>query len=630
MKKKVAIFANGWSNDFVENTVDGITKSAMGSNVDLFLFLSFCAYSESETHNLGESNIFKCPDFGRFDGVILLPGTFNVDYEFDYVLDEIRKADLLVVTIEYKIDDIVNVCTDTYSGMCELVEHVYKEHNVSNVMYLGGFADHDDTKNRLRAVQDVSKKYGINLSDDNILFADWAKTLAMRKFHDWRLAHDNSLPEVVFCANDIMARGIVEYLEMYGFSVPKDMLVTGYDCTKIGQQKNPSLATVRHDYKSMGYAAMNILDDMMNGIERRESVVIDSQVVLGETCGCGQDMDLYNSIKIEIEHLEIDGLALDSHFRHMYVYIRKVNDIESFSERFGKLFEEEHWIEGDDLMICVEPEFFELDNGKQNLRMRGYNDKSYLICDIFEGKQRECRLEERQKIIFGKSEERDEPGLYIFVPIHSDGKAYGFSMLTCGIGRLENNYLYIWTRHIDQILEQVYRNLEIENLTKKLTAVSVTDMLTGVYNRTGCEQLMYPMLYDNNAKGKSSVMMMIDVDRLKYINDVYGHGAGDIAIKSVADAVRKVMPSGFMIARFGGDEFLVVGECDDNEQIKAYIREIEDILLEETEKGNLEFVLTASIGYTIVSAGEKVDINKCIRKADEYMYAMKKRHHDNR
>jgi len=163
-------------------------------------------------------------------------------------------------------------------GMCELVERVYKEHNVSKVMYIGGFVEHEDTQKRLRAVMDVSKKYGITIDDEYIIFADWAKALAMTKLAEWCKNHDE-IPDVVFCANDIMARGVIEQFEHNGYMVPDDVLVTGYDCTKLGQQREPSLMTVKHDYKSMGYAAMSILSDKMNGIDRNESVVIGSQVL---------------------------------------------------------------------------------------------------------------------------------------------------------------------------------------------------------------------------------------------------------------------------------------------------------------------------------------------------------------
>ena len=57
--------------------------------------------------------------------------------------------------------------------------------------------------------------------------------------------------------------------------------------------------------------------------------------------------------------------------------------------------------------------------------------------------------------------------------------------------------------------------------------------------------------------------MFIDINRMKLINDYYGHLQGDIAIKVVADVIKKCISENWLPIRFGGDEFLVVGQCDE-------------------------------------------------------------------
>ena len=77
-------------------------------------------------------------------------------------------------------------------------------------------------------------------------------------------------------------------------------------------------------------------------------------------------------------------------------------------------------------------------------------------------------------------------------------------------------------------------------------------------------------------------------------------------------------------------EFLAVGECDNAEEVDKLVSLIEERMFDIIKRGEFEFVLTASIGYTLIVPDEPVDIKKSVRKADEYMYAMKKRHHESR
>ena len=87
------------------------------------------------------------------------------------------------------------------------------------------------------------------------------------------------------------------------------------------------------------------------------------------------------------------------------------------------------------------------------------------------------------------------------VPILGDLRTYGFAVLTGDLRIACDNQFYIWTRHTSQYLEHVRRNITISDLTRKLTQMSVTDVLTGVYNRAGCEQIAFPMLEEWRARG---------------------------------------------------------------------------------------------------------------------------------
>ena len=70
MKKKVAVFANGWSNEYLELTIEGMRKRADEENIDLFVFVNYSAgEDDNERDNIGERGMFTLPNLSRFDGV---------------------------------------------------------------------------------------------------------------------------------------------------------------------------------------------------------------------------------------------------------------------------------------------------------------------------------------------------------------------------------------------------------------------------------------------------------------------------------------------------------------------------------------------------------------------------------
>ena len=90
--------------------------------------------------------------------------------------------------------------------------------------------------------------------------------------------------------------------------------------------------------------------------------------------------------------------------------------------------------------------------------------------------------------------------------------------------------------------------------------------MTGLRNRTGFDALALPYLLDCQKQGKNSAIVFADVNKMKTINDMYGHLQGDLALCTVAEAIKKSLPRNWIAVRYGGDEFLMVGECSDTEE----------------------------------------------------------------
>lgn len=166
---------------------------------------------------------------------------------------------------------------------------------------------------------------------------------------------------------------------------------------------------------------------------------------------------------------------------------------------------------------------------------------------------------------------------------------------------------------------------ELRAELEKVRAESKTDPMTGLLNRKGFEVELQALKEDDDFVNQSHSLLIGDIDKFKSINDNYGHIFGDKVIKIVATALTKMTQGKDLVARFGGEEFLVVLPDTDLKGASVVAERIRSSL----EKGRVfnpktgEEIkrITISIGATQLLADE--DIIDAIARADEALYRAK-------
>ena len=144
MKKKVAVFTNGWNDDYLDFALEGIRRRAAENNVDVFVFLDYTSYDKTKEEITGELNILNLPQFENFDGVLLLGNTLNNAGENMILREKILKTGVPAICLEYELEGINCIRTENTNGMRELVEHLITEHGVRDVFWISGPDDNDD------------------------------------------------------------------------------------------------------------------------------------------------------------------------------------------------------------------------------------------------------------------------------------------------------------------------------------------------------------------------------------------------------------------------------------------------------------------------------------------------------
>jgi len=149
------------------------------------------------------------------------------------------------------------------------------------------------------------------------------------------------------------------------------------------------------------------------------------------------------------------------------------------------------------------------------------------------------------------------------------------------------------------------------------------DSLTGLPNRSLMRERLEHALDRSVRSGKNVALLFVDLDGFKLINDTYGHDVGDELIKAVGNTLLETVRAGDTVARFGGDEFVILCENLNSDDIVGYQAErIVERLRKPIIVDNLQLFATASIGLA-VGGGQDHSAESLLKNADAAMYRAK-------
>jgi diguanylate cyclase (GGDEF)-like protein len=206
------------------------------------------------------------------------------------------------------------------------------------------------------------------------------------------------------------------------------------------------------------------------------------------------------------------------------------------------------------------------------------------------------------------------------IPLRSGGRVLGVLEL---VSRKRHNFPPEEVDLLSAIGDQIGIAVDNARLFEETRRFSVTDALTGVYNRHYLNQMFEREIKRAKRQNTKLSVLMADIDDLKYYNDRFGHLVGDEILKEIARILAKTVRETDVVTRYGGDEFLILMPETDEGAAHVALSRIDKALKEWNLAGGFEgTTVNLSMG---VKTADGADLDEIIKAADEEMYRTKRK-----
>ncbi len=629
-KVTIAFLLNDFHNEYSMGICRGAFSAARELGVSV-VFFGIGALDSPATHSGMRNRLFSLIDTRAFHGMLYVSSSLANNVGAAAFLEHTRRyASLPQAHIGIRAEGASCFNIDNASGMYALVEHLIVAHGRRNIVFINGKRGGHESDERLRAYRDALLDHGIEYDEDYVYDGNFLRErgiLAVAEFLDKRKLRFDGLVG----ANDLMTLYAMKELQKRGFRIPEDISVGGFDDLASARSHRPALTTVHQPATKLGYTAMtefarSLMEEDAAAIERE----LPARLIIRQSCGCRESPEADSGDAVEArlasgmtisERDELDSL--------LNVVTRNIIGTFEESEIRATLDEDLKLLDIEDfsLSVYVDPDrsktFYDLGG-----RIGGTFPSRRLTAEGLASFPRPF-----YKFVLPLFYRTEDIGFFI-----SDAGSKDLSILEVirdhlsgalkGARLIEESKRY--AEGLERTVEERTKELasalrEVKLASEKLERLAVMDEMTGLYNRRGFMTLARQQVELAKRKKYEVLLVYLDLDGLKRINDEFGHAVGDRAIRAMADILMKTFRKTDIVARLGGDEFTVLALDCSIAEYGALMERMETLIGEYNRASGQTFRLSASHGAAPGSPAAAFSLERLMEDADAELYTNKKR-----
>ena len=560
----------------------------------------------------GDAAVYDLIDYDITDAVIIMDDKLKCHPLSQRIIDRARSNNIPAVIIEGYYENCININFDHRTGMKSVIEHIIVEHGITDIHFMSGSKGNPFADSRREVFMQTLEEHGIPFDESMVSYGDfWTEPTIIATE---KIIKSGKIPRAIICANDIMAITVCTILQQAGYSVPQDVIVTGFDGIDEVYLTCPKITTVSCSYKTMAKVAVELIIDYFETGIIKENNTVDCELLIFESCGC--------TVNSKIDLSTYFANLNNRFFRHqdegcVMMSISNKMQICSFEDASKLWKSAKHHIE----MCCIlNASCIDDTINPVGDECKGFEDNMFVFCDSEE--LMDMQEIKRKDIIPNLSSKLALGIPLLFLAIDYMNVPIGYVCFHFKNAKVTDYQETTWaTMALNTAIGGIRDMRYQKHLISQVENMYKYDSLTSLYNRHGFFKAVSKCLKNEDHTGETLNIIITDLDGLKYINDTFGHKEGDNAIKVSALALKHSCPDNALCSRFGGDELIswFFGTYDKDEienKIHAFLERYNSI-------SKKPYKVSTSVGIFSVPYEEYGDFNKLLSEADKIMYEKK-------
>ncbi|MCM1333930.1 MAG: EAL domain-containing protein [Bacteroides sp.] len=582
----------------------------------LLVFNSFLDFYRKDKYEKGASAIYKAINFDVLDMLVVANHCFFDRELVDELIDKAKKRGIPVLILFGEHEGCFTLTRDSYDVFSKLVEHIVEIHHVKEIGFIAGSKGEENSERRLRSCRDTLARYGLALKEENIAYCDYWELPVTRTIDAW--VSEKRIPEAIVCANDTMASVVCDRLREYGYRVPEDVIVTGFDGIESVSYHEPRLTTCQEDVPGL---ARKCFEMIRGAVERGEAPYRASEqyeLFISESCGCRRETDLsYRSNASRLYNLTE---SIRSHENVLYDWADRLierTDMSAFGETlYRNILPGSSLALNSDFLVAAR-------KNKITDPENPFTEKMIILSSCDENYiKKNQEVFDLSEMYPSLSESFKSPGMYIFQSIYVIDKVFGYYVMKTEDIQNTAHRLHRFFRIVNLAFGTLVSRLEQEHLTSDMQKMRYRDALTDLMNMRGL--LHETELRSAEIHQKRMAVSVYCIPQYRFIYENYGLTDAEEAVRIVSEALQLANPMNSMLARISENEFVVLNIEEPDVDIGEIITRSVSVFFGITESYNddlgKDYFVEVNCGCTVVEPGWDGDLISFIKVANGELY----------
>ena len=644
---RIALILDFITIEYSHRLFDSVSKACREHDYELVVFPIGTLHSVRTAFGYQEAAITSLITTNSIDGIIISTGVQLHFVSKNEMLSYIKGfTPIPVISVAVDIPGCPSITSDPYDAYRVIFDNLIDVQHCKKFAILGLRSSSPEIRIRRNVIHRIFEEKNLSTSDYTYFRMSFDYLQILKDLETYALSNDGKIEfDAIVAFNDEMAYAASEFVKSHGLRIPEDIQIVGFDNLEQSDFNNPSITSVDQHVDEHGKKAVEMLASIFNNEPFEQNLTLINTAVLRESsCRVPYPQAFkerpYCTINLDVDKvLHSRNVVSDLYFRTAQVQkvmnyytetqfdmtpdqikSRLNSDLRDFGIKAAAVVLYEAPIEQ-----AIPFDYFNLPH------------RASVFCAFDESSGYDSEILP-ERIKFNPNERMVPDGIYDFTEKGNVVMALYHNTLQYGyvIFRTDNHDDFFVHDFIMKIVSSLvssifsYAQVSSEKTRfhkkyKELDVVANTDDLTGLYNRRGLFDFGKTTLQFAKAMNQSGLIIYCDMDGLKKINDNFGHEAGDCAIIAESIILKGNFRANDIVARIGGDEFVIISPGMTVEAFEKIQKLIKDDCQLWTEKNESKFRLSISMGY-VKFPSDKVgyQITPLLSEADANLYVAKR------